>query len=77
MFVESGLSRILIYKDSIDDIIGYVHISALFYQPTTIKEVLSKILVVPETMPAQRLLNLFLKSSLVQTTATLILKIIE
>ena len=61
VFVESGLSRILIYKDSIDDIIGYVHISALFYQPTTIKEVLSKILVVPETMPAQRLLNLFLK----------------
>jgi CBS domain containing-hemolysin-like protein len=61
VFVESGLSRILIYKDSIDNIIGYVHISALFYQPTTIKEVLSKILVVPETMPAQRLLNLFLK----------------
>ena len=61
VFVKSGLSRILIYKDSIDDIIGYVHISSLFHNPTSIKEVLSKILIVPETMPAQRLLNLFFK----------------
>ena len=50
-----------IYKDSIDDIIGYVHISSLFHNPTSIQEVLSKILIVPETMPAQRLLNLFFK----------------
>ncbi len=61
MFIETGLSRILIYKESIDDIIGYVHVSALFHQPDTIKKVLSKVLIVPETMPAQRLLNLFFK----------------
>lgn len=61
LFIKTGLSRILIYKESIDDIIGYVHISSLFHNPTTIKEVLSKILIVPETMPAQRLLNLFFK----------------
>ena len=61
LFIKTGLSRILIYKESIDDIIGYVHISSLFHQPATIKEVLSKILIVPETMPAQRLLNLFFK----------------
>ncbi len=61
LFIKTGLSRILIYKESIDDIIGYVHISSLFHQPATIKEVLSKILIVPETMPAQRLLNLFIK----------------
>ena len=61
LFIETGLSRILIYKESIDDIIGYVHVSALFHQPDTIKKVLSKVLIVPETMPAQRLLNLFFK----------------
>lgn len=61
LFIKTGLSRILIYKESIDDIIGYIHISSLFHQPATIKEVLSKILIVPETMPAQRLLNLFFK----------------
>lgn len=60
-FIESGLSRILIYKESIDDIIGYVHISSLFHNPPTIEKALSKILIVPETMPAQRLLNLFFK----------------
>ncbi len=61
LFIETGLSRILIYKDSIDDIIGYVHISALFHNPETIDKALSKVLIVPETMPAQRLLNLFFK----------------
>ena len=61
LFIETGLSRILIYKESIDDIIGYVHISSLFHHPETIEKALSKILIVPETMPAQRLLNLFFK----------------
>lgn len=60
-FIDSGLSRILIYKDSIDDIIGYVHLSSLFHNPATIEKALSKVLIVPETMPAQRLLNLFIR----------------
>lgn len=61
LFIDTGLSRILIYKESIDDIIGYVHISSLFHQPDSIAKALSKVLIVPETMPAQRLLNLFFK----------------
>lgn len=61
LFIETGLSRILIYKESIDDIIGYVHISTLFREPATISETLSKVLIVPETMSAQRLLNLFIR----------------
>lgn len=61
LFIETGLSRILIYKESIDDIIGYVHISSLFRNPPTIDKALSKVLIVPETMQAQRLLNLFFK----------------
>ena len=60
-FIETGLSKILIYNENIDDIIGYVHISALFHNPETIDKALSKVLIVPETMPAQRLLNLFFK----------------
>lgn len=61
LFIETGLSRVLIYKESIDDIIGYVHISSLFRNPSTIDKALSKVLIVPETMQAQRLLNLFFK----------------
>lgn len=61
LFIDTGLSRILIYKESIDDIIGYVHISSLFHNPPTIEKALSKVLIVPETMPAQRLLNLFFR----------------
>ncbi len=61
LFIDTGLSRILIYKENIDDIIGYVHLSSLFRNPDTIEQALSQILIVPETMPAQRLLNLFFK----------------
>ena len=61
LFIDTGLSRILIYKESIDDIIGYVHISTLFKDPPTIAKALSRGLIVPETMSAQRLLNLFIR----------------
>ena len=61
LFINTGLSRILIYKESIDDIIGYVHISTLFKDPPTIAKALSRVLIVPETMSAQRLLNLFIR----------------
>ena len=61
LFIDTGLSRILIYKESIDDIIGYVHISTLFKDPPTIANALSRVLIVPETMSAQRLLNLFIR----------------
>ncbi|KIO42855.1 hemolysin family protein [Sanguibacteroides justesenii] len=61
LFVQTGFSRILIYKDSIDNVIGYVHSSALFHHPETIVKAVSKILIVPETMSALRLLNLFTK----------------
>ncbi len=61
LFIDTGLSRILIYKESIDDIIGYVHISTLFKDPPTIAKSLSRVLIVPETMSAQRLLNLFIR----------------
>lgn len=61
MFIKTGLSRILIYQESIDDIIGYVHISSMFHNPVTIRQALSEVLIVPETMTAQKLLKLFFK----------------
>jgi CBS domain containing-hemolysin-like protein len=60
-FIETGFSRILIYKTSIDNIIGYVHSSVIFKHPQSIKSALSSIIIVPETMAAHKLLKLFTK----------------
>lgn len=56
-FIETGLSKILIYRDSIDNIIGYTHSSELFKNPTNIKSMLHKLVIVPETMAANKLLT--------------------
>jgi CBS domain containing-hemolysin-like protein len=61
-FVETGLSKILIYHDSVDHIIGYVHQKDLFTKPLTIRSVLIPIEVATETMAANELLNIFTRS---------------
>ncbi len=58
-FVETGFSKILIYNTSIDNIYGYVHSSKIFNNPTTIKSVTNPITIVPETLPANKLLGIF------------------
>lgn len=63
MFVESGYSRIMVYKENIDNIIGYVHSKDLFkYEKETIKGLLRSIDYVSEEMGAQSLLAFFTKN---------------
>ncbi len=61
LFTETGYSKILIFKESIDDIIGYVHSYELFKKPKTIKSVLLPVEYVPETMLIQEVLNVLTK----------------
>jgi len=58
MFIESGFSKILVYSKSIDNIIGYVHAQDLFNNPKKIKNLIKEIIIVPESMSAEKLLSL-------------------
>ncbi len=60
-FIESGLSKIIVYHDNIDHITGYVHAFELFNNPKNIKSILKEVLFVPETIPIHELLKLMTK----------------
>lgn len=57
-FVSSGFSKILIYNENIDDILGYVHSFDMFKKPKNIKEVLIPIVNIPETIQINEVLNI-------------------
>lgn len=61
LFVDTNLSKIIVYKESIDDIIGYVHHQHLLDKPKSIRSVMRKIPVIPEAMRVQNLMNLFIR----------------
>jgi CBS domain containing-hemolysin-like protein len=60
-FIETRLSRILIYEDTIDNITGYFELKDIFKDPSEIKSMTRKLAIVPETMPANKLLKLFVE----------------
>jgi putative hemolysin len=61
IFTSTGLSKILVYKDNIDDILGYAHSFELFKQPETVKKILMPVVFIPETMLAKDVLNILSK----------------
>ncbi|HRH39144.1 MAG TPA: hemolysin family protein, partial [Flavobacteriales bacterium] len=60
-FVESGMSKLIVFKDSIDNVIGYVHGYELFRHPRSIRAVMRPVNFIPGTMPADEVLQLFIK----------------
>lgn len=57
LFVDTGLSKILVYKESLDDVIGYIHAFELFKNPKSIRSLLLPIETMPETMMINDILN--------------------
>ena len=60
-FVETKLSKLVVFDKNIDNIVGYVHQISLFKQPTSIRSVMLPIPAVPESMTATDLMNLLIK----------------
>ncbi len=60
-FVESGYSKIVVYKESIDDVIGYCHSLELFKKPKAIEDMITHIPIVPETLLANELMIQFIQ----------------
>ncbi len=61
IFSDTGLSKILVYKESMDDILGYVHSFDLFKKPESIRKMLMPVIFVPETMLAKDVLQILSK----------------
>jgi len=62
LLVETGHSKIFIYEDTIDKIVGYLHVSDLFSNPDSIREIIHKINPYPETTTAKDLLKYFIEN---------------
>ena len=61
-FIETGYSKILVYEDSMDNIIGFAASIHLFKKPGSIKEMMQNLPIVPESMAANKLLGMFIQN---------------
>ncbi len=61
LFVDSHFSRIFVWRESIDNIVGYVNSKSLFLKPRSIDDMLMKVIYVAETLPLQTMLETFMK----------------
>jgi len=59
-FIETGFSKVLLYEETVDHIIGYVHSFALFKRPADLRSVMIAPLIVPESMPVKEILGEFI-----------------
>lgn len=60
-FIETGLSKILVFNENIDDIIGYIHSSEMFKNPEDWTQSIRSVSIVPETMAANKLMKLLMQ----------------
>ena len=60
-FVESGHSKIIVYEEDIDHIVGYIHASEMFRDPEHWRDNINTVPFVPETMAAQKLMKIFMQ----------------
>lgn len=58
LFVQTGYSKVIVYRDTLDNIIGYIHSFELFKKPATVREVMIPIEYAPETIYIKELLNI-------------------
>jgi CBS domain containing-hemolysin-like protein len=63
MFIQTGYSKVLVYRDNIDNIIGYVNSVELFHRPDSIKRLIVPVIIIPETISAREVLELFIKQN--------------
>lgn len=61
LFVESGISKIVVYKGNIDNVVGYIHSSEMFRNPVDWRQNIKEVPIVPETMAAHKLMKLFMQ----------------
>lgn len=61
IFTKTGLSKILVFRETNDDIIGYIHSFELFKKPKDIKSIMLPVVYVPETKPVKDVLNILIK----------------
>ena len=60
-FVESGISKIIVYDGNIDNVVGYIHSSEMFRNPKDWRDHVKEVAIVPETMAAHKLMKLFMQ----------------
>ena len=59
LFTQSGFSKIIVYHDDIDNVLGYIHVSEMFNPETNWKKCIKPVLFAPETMLANKMMKLF------------------
>ena len=60
-FIESGISKIIVYDGNVDNVIGYIHSSEMFHYPENWHDSVKEVPIVPETMSASKLMKLFMQ----------------